>query len=154
MKPILLHGGIHADSRGILRYVNEEIPGNYRRFYLINPNDTNVVRAWQGHKQEEKCFYAINGCFIIAVVNPTCFEKPSEDEKPVFFQLTEENKSFLRVPGGSYTGIKSLGLNSTLLVLSTLDLAGSKTDDYRQPADKWEVDWNNLTPSLFPEEIG
>lgn len=144
MKPTLLHGGIHADSRGILRYVNEEIPSNYRRFYLITHNDTDVIRAWQGHKYEEKAFYAVSGSFIIAVVYPDCFEAPSDNEKLDFFQLTEENKSFLRVPGGSYTGIKALVSNSTLLVLSSLDLAGSKADDFRLPENKWMIDWNNL----------
>ena len=142
-KATLVKGGIHIDSRGILQYVNEENPGNYRRFYVITHNDVNIIRAWQGHKQEEKAFYTITGSFIIAVINPNCFEMPSDDEKPVLFQLTEENKNFLRVPGGSYTGIKALAPKSTLLVLSSLDLTGSKADDYRQPADKW-IDWNTI----------
>jgi len=65
-------------------------------------------------------------------------------EKPDFFQLTEENNLFLRVPGGNYTGIKALVSNSTLLVLSSFDLINSKKDDYRQPPHKW-VDWDTLT---------
>jgi len=145
-KATLVKGGIHKDSRGILRYVNEEIPGNYRRFYLITHDNTNVLRAWQGHKYEEKAFYAVSGSFIIAAVYPNYFETPSDDEKPIFFQLSEENKSFLRVPGGGYTGIKAIVPNSILLVLSSLDLADSKSDDYRQPANKWKVDWNSFTP--------
>ena len=143
MKATLIGGGIHIDSRGVLRYVNEENPGYYRRFYLITHNDMDVVRAWQGHKKEEKAFYSISGSFTIAVVKPDSFETPSGDEKPDFFQLTEENKNFLRVPGGSYTGIKATSTNSTLLVLSSMDLKDSKVDDYRQPADKW-LDWSTI----------
>lgn len=143
MKPTLLTGSSFADDRGTLRFINEDVPGNYRRFYLITHSDTNAVRAWQGHKKEEKAFYALNGSFMIAVVNPEFFETPGDEEKPEFFTLTETNHHFLRVPGGCYTGIKALHCNSTLLVLSGFDLAGSKADDYRQPADKW-VNWDTI----------
>lgn len=143
MKPIIIQGGIHTDSRGTIRYVNEENPRHYRRFYLITHTDTNTVRAWQGHKIEEKAFYVIAGSFIIAVVNPAKFEQPDEIEKPDFYQLTAENLSYLQVPGGNYTGIKALTPVSTLLVLSSLDLAGSKKDDFRQPTDKW-VEWDTI----------
>ena len=143
MNAILHIGDSFTDGRGCLRFVNEEMPGNYRRFYLIVPADTSVVRAWQGHKHEQKAFYAISGSFIIAVVNPLTFEKPQDNEVPEFFELTENNNGFLRVPGGCYTGIKSKSSNATLLVLSEFDLRESKADDYRQPADKW-VDWNSI----------
>jgi|ERR1035437_2339404 dTDP-4-dehydrorhamnose 3,5-epimerase-like enzyme len=144
MKATLHQGGSFTDNRGTLRFVNEIVPGMYRRFYLIIHNDTSVIRAWQGHLHEEKAFYAISGSFIIAVLNPSCFENPGDDEKPDFFHLNSENNYFLRVPGGNYTGIKALSSNSTLLVLSDMDLAGSKADDYRQPANRW-VDWNSIT---------
>ena len=143
MKAILKKGESFIDDRGILRYVNETVPGFYRRFYLITHSNTKVVRAWQGHLKEEKAFYAVSGSFIIAVVSPACFEAPGDDEISDYFQLTEENHHFLRVPGGNYTGIKALTSNSTLLVLSSMDLSGSKDDDYRQPAHRW-VDWNSL----------
>ena len=144
MKAMLHKGGSFTDNRGTLRFVNETVPGIYRRFYLITHSDTTVIRAWQGHLQEEKAFYAISGSFMIAVVNPSCFETLGDDEKPEFFQLNSENNYFLRVPGGNYTGIKALTSDSTLLVLSGVDLAGSKEDDYRQPADRW-VDWDSIT---------
>ena len=144
MKATLHQGGSFTDNRGTLRFVNEKVPGNYRRFYLITQTDTTTIRAWQGHLQEEKAFYAIRGNFTIAVVNPSRFEEPGDDEIPDFFKLTEENNHFLRVPGGCYTSIKALTSNSTLLVLSTADLAESKADDYRQPVHKW-VDWSLIT---------
>ncbi len=143
MKATLHQGDTHIDKRGSLRFVNEKFPGNYRRFYLITHTDTTVIRAWQGHLHEEKAFYTISGSFIIAVVNPARFEAPDDDERPDFFELTEVNNNFLRVPGGCYTGIKALTSNAILLVLSGFDLADSKADDYRQPAHKW-VDWNTI----------
>jgi dTDP-4-dehydrorhamnose 3,5-epimerase len=143
MKATLHQGGSFTDNRGILRFVNEKIAGNYRRFYLITHTDTAVIRAWQGHMQEEKAFYAISGSFIIAVVSPACFGEPGDDEIADFFQLTGENNNFLRVPGGCYTGIKALTTNATLLVLSGFDLADSKADDYRQPPHRW-VNWDTV----------
>ncbi len=143
MKASLHQGGKFVDERGILQFVNETKPGHYRRFYLITHTDTNVIRAWQGHKIEEKAFYAINGKFIIAVVSPLSFDTPDEDEIAEFFELNDENNRFLRVPPGCYTGIKALTPGSTLLVLSGLDFAASKADDYRQPAHRW-VNWDTL----------
>jgi dTDP-4-dehydrorhamnose 3,5-epimerase-like enzyme len=143
MKANLLQGSSFTDDRGTLQFVNEKNPGNYQRFYLIMHPDIHIVRAWQGHKYEEKAFYAISGSFFIAVVNPACFEQPADNEIPEFFKLTIDNHNFLRVPGGCYTGIKALMPNSTLLVLSGFDLIRSKEDDYRQPVHKW-VDWNSV----------
>jgi dTDP-4-dehydrorhamnose 3,5-epimerase len=142
MKPTLYKGGKFEDHRGEIRFVNEENPGNYRRFYIITHPDTTIVRAWQGHKKEEKSFYVTQGSFVIAVVNPVNFEIPDDDESPEFFILNTGNHYFLRVPGGCYTGIKALSPNSTLLVLSSLDLSESKLDDYRQPEGKWVENWN------------
>jgi dTDP-4-dehydrorhamnose 3,5-epimerase-like enzyme len=140
----LFKGGSFSDERGNIRFVNEKIPGNYKRFYLITPANTSIVRAWQGHKFEKKAFYAISGSFLIAVVKPSHFEVPGEDEIPQFFELTKDNNALLHVPGGCYTGIKSKSPNSTLLVLSEFDLEGSKKDDFRQPPLKW-VNWNSIS---------
>lgn len=144
MNTTLVRGGSFNDNRGNLRFVNEQTPGSYKRFYLITPSDTKVIRAWQGHKLEEKGFYAVQGSFVVAVVKPSCFEEPGDEEIPDFFELSETNKNFLRVPGGCYTGIKSLALNSTLLVLSSFDLARSQADDFRQPLHKW-VNWDSIS---------
>ncbi|HUQ66891.1 MAG TPA: hypothetical protein VM101_12085 [Flavitalea sp.] len=143
MKPILYHGLAHSDSRGVMRFVNEKGSGVYRRFYIITPTDKTIIRAWQGHRHEEKAFFAISGAFAIGVVSPSCFEQPGDGEIPEFFELTSVNNHFLRVPGGCYTGIKALTIDATLLVLSDTDLDMSKADDYRQPAYKW-VDWETI----------
>ncbi len=143
MKASLHKGGSFKDNRGTLEFVNEENPGHYRRFYLMNHADTKVVRAWQGHMLEEKGFYVIKGSFMIAVLHPENFEQPSDDDEPEFFTLNVSSNFFLRVPGGNYTGIKALATDSTLLVLSGMDFAGSKKDDYRQPTHRW-VDWDSI----------
>ena len=127
MKVSFQKGSSFTDERGNIRFVNEEIPGYYRRFYLITPADTSVIRAWQGHKNEQKAFYAISGSFIIAVVTPSFFEQPEDNEIPEVFELTEDNNRLLRLPGGCYTGIKSRSSDATLLVLSETRSGGVKS---------------------------
>jgi dTDP-4-dehydrorhamnose 3,5-epimerase len=142
-KPVLTEGGLFTDLRGSLRYVNDANHWNYCRFYLIRPSDTESVRAWQGHKQEEKTFFAVKGTFLIAVITPEDFENPTENEQPAFYRLSEQNNYLLHVPGGCYTGIKSLCEDAQLLVLSNTALASSKADDFREPKQKW-VDWEKV----------
>lgn len=143
MKASVTTGDSFSDHRGILRYVNELNPGYFRRFYIITHPDIKIVRAWQGHKIEEKAFYVISGSFTIAVVQPINFDEPEENEQPVYFNLTEVNNHFLRVPGGSFTGIKAMSANANLLVLSSLTVEESKADDFRQPAHRW-VNWDSI----------
>ena len=142
-EPTITKGSVFKDERGILQYVNEKHPGNYRRFYIITHPDTNIVRAWQGHKIEEKSFFVVKGSFIIAVVQPLNFENPSSLEKPEFFTIHEENNLLLKVPGGCYTGIRAFTPNSILLVLSDVTLEESKKDNFRLPPDTW-IDWETL----------
>lgn len=144
METSFLQGDTFTDCRGTLKFINEEAPGNYRRFYLITHPDKAVVRAWQGHMIEEKAFYAIGGSFTIVVVRPSDFLNPTDDEIVEFYTLTAENGKFLRVPPGSFTGIKANTANATLLVLSGLNVEQSKNDDYRQPADRW-VNWQTIS---------
>lgn len=143
MEAALYPVSIFSDHRGTLEFVNEENPGHYRRFYIITHPDSRVVRAWQGHKKEEKAFFVIKGNFIIAALKPDNFESPGDDETPKIFNLDSHNKNLLRVPGGNYTGIKALTPGSVLLVLSSMTLTESKADDYRQPATRW-INWDGI----------
>lgn len=142
-KPTILSGNVYTDVRGSLQYVNDERPGKYRRFYIITHPEINIVRAWQGHKNEEKSFYVLNGCFMIAVVQPLDFEDPSSVEKPEYFTMKKDDSLFLKVPGSCYTGIKACAPGSVLLVLSSATLEESKIDDFRLPPDTWP-DWPKI----------
>lgn len=142
-KPTLIKGGLFRDERGSLKYVNDENPENYKRFYIITHPDIDIVRAWQGHKTEEKFFLVIKGCFTIAVVQPLIFEDPSAVENPEFYTMKCEDNLFLKVPGGCYTGIKACKADSILLVLSNSSLEESKDDNFRLPKDMW-VDWQTI----------
>lgn len=143
IKPTLIKGGLFRDERGSLQYVNDENPGNYRRFYIITHPNIDIVRAWQGHKTEEKSFFVIKGDFTIAVVRPGNFEAPSSKDSPELFKMKSEDNLFLKVPGGCYTGIKACVPDSVLLIFSDSTLEESKNDDFRLPKDRW-VDWQTI----------
>ncbi len=142
-KPILIKGGLYRDERGSLQYVNDENTENYKRFYIITHPDIDIVRAWQGHKTEEKSFFVIKGFFTVAVVQPQNFEAPSSKDTSELFKMKSEDNLFLKVPGGCYTGIKACEPNSILLVLSSSTLEESKSDNFRLPKDMW-VEWQNI----------
>lgn len=143
MKTTLSIGNTFTDHRGILRFVNEINPGYFCRFYLITHPQVDIIRAWQGHKIEEKAFYVISGSFTIAVVQPLNFDYLSDEEIPEIYNLNEDKGQLLRVPGGSFTGIKATAANATLLVLSSLNVNESKEDDFRQPSNRW-VNWDSI----------
>ena len=52
----IINGGTFKDSRGTLRFVNDFDFSEVKRFYQIENSSTDIVRAWQGHKIEEKFF--------------------------------------------------------------------------------------------------
>ena len=63
MPPTLFSGNQHQDARGKISFINDCDLSKIKRFYVIKPADTEVVRAWQGHQQEEKWFYVVEGSF-------------------------------------------------------------------------------------------
>ena len=64
----LITGGRHVDSRGILDHFNNLDLTEVVRFYKITPSSTADVRAWQGHKDEQKWFYCLKGSFIVNLI--------------------------------------------------------------------------------------
>ena len=58
MKPSKIQGGNFADARGEVAFVNDFEFQNIKRFYTIVNSQENPLRAWQGHKLDEKHFFA------------------------------------------------------------------------------------------------
>ncbi len=57
--PLSIKGGRHIDERGTLTFFNNFDMSPVKRFYVIDHPDTTIVRAWQGHKVEQKWFYVV-----------------------------------------------------------------------------------------------
>jgi dTDP-4-dehydrorhamnose 3,5-epimerase len=140
MKPDVIQGGEFEDARGRLIYFNDFHMKEVRRFYVIEHPDTSIVRAWQGHKVEQKWFYVIQGRFKIVLVEPDEWEDPSDNLTAQQFTLSSNDPKVLHVPGNFANGFKALEANSKIMVFSSLTVEESSNDNYRFDKNKWH-DW-------------
>lgn len=139
--PQIIQGGTHVDERGKLVFFNQFDMARVKRFYVIEPAGTSTVRAWQGHKKEEKWFYVISGSFKVVLVQPDDWERPSNELPTEEFELTASKPQVLYIPGGYANGFKSLEPVSKMMVFSSFTVEESKGDDYRYDKGRW-YDWN------------
>jgi dTDP-4-dehydrorhamnose 3,5-epimerase len=137
----IIQGRTHIDERGKLIFFNEFDMSGVKRFYVIEHHSMTTVRAWQGHRKEEKWFYVISGSFKVALVQPDDWERPSQELLVEEYVLTASKPEVLHIPGGYANGFKGLEPGSKMMVFSSFTVAESKADDYRFDADKW-YDWN------------
>ncbi|MCJ8208575.1 hypothetical protein MUY27_02570 [Mucilaginibacter sp. RS28] len=133
----LFKAGQHIDVRGVLTYFNDLDLQGIKRLYIIEHPDTSIVRAWQGHKRENKWFLVLNGAFNLLTVQPDNWDNPSTDLKPALNLLKATDVSILHVPGGHATGITALESDSRLLVFSDLSTEESQKDDFRFDKNLW-----------------
>lgn len=145
MKQIeLIEGGLFTDDRGRVCFVNDFDFSDVRRFYIIENSSTDIVRAWIGHKIENKYFFVATGKFLIGAVEIDDWEEPSKDLETHEHILTEKESKILKIPAGFANGVKALEPNSKLIVFSSLSLEEGKQDDYRFPAELW-LNWKDYT---------
>lgn len=137
----LMLGASHKDERGKILFFNSLDLSQIKRMYQIEPANERIIRAWQGHKIEQKWFYCLAGSFIINLIEIMDFEHPSKDAKISQHILTATNPSVLYVNGGYASGIKSTAPNSKVLVFSDFSKEASKNDDYRFDTDFWNAKW-------------
>jgi len=142
-KPKIIQGGTHSDHRGSLRFVNDFVMTDVVRFYIIRHDDTEYIRAWQGHKKERKYFYVLKGSFLVAHVKIDNFDHPSSELKAGYNMLSESESKILALPESYANGLKALEKDSEIMIFSNLTLEESKNDDYRFPADWW-FDWKRI----------
>lgn len=137
----LIEGASFSDTRGTLHFCNEFNMSETIRFYVIAPSDTDIVRAWQGHRQEKKWFYCNSGAFIINLIKVDDFENPSRSIVPERFILKAKTPAVLEVTGGYATGLKAMENESKLMVFSNFNLEESKNDDFRYDLKTWQANW-------------
>ena len=135
--PFIISGGKYQDSRGSISFVNDFKFEEVKRFYIIEHQDTSVIRAWQGHKAEKKYFYVVKGSFEIKAIKPDNWENPSKDLVAETFRLNENESNILCLPQGFINGFKALEENSKLMVFSNMENEESGNDLIRFPSDYW-----------------
>lgn len=142
MKTIqLIQGGVFEDNRGKVVFANDFDLTPIQRLYHIHHPDTEVVRAWQGHKVESKWFHCIKGSFDIKLAAIDDWQTPSKDLEINSVQLSTDNSQVLFIPGGYANGFKALTPDSILMVFSNMDVPASKADDYRFDKDYFGKIW-------------
>lgn len=134
MKPITIKGNVHTDFRGSLYFNNEFDASPVKRVYFIQNKDTKIVRAWQGHKIEQRWFSAVQGSFEIKLIEVDDWESPSKNVVVHSFLLRANQLDVLHIPQGYISSIQALDSDSKLLVMADY-LVGEIKDEYRFDAD-------------------
>lgn len=133
----LITGGKHTDQRGTVYYNNDFDVSQVKRMYIIENADSTVVRAWQGHRIEQRWFSAIRGTISIKLIKIDNWEAPSKNLPVETFTLNSDQFIILHIPKGYISSIQALEKNSRLLVMADTFI-GETNDEYRLPADYFE----------------
>ncbi|WDO14463.1 WxcM-like domain-containing protein [Flavobacterium sp. WW92] len=142
VEPKIIQGGTYEDERGKLSFVNDFDLSAVKRYYIIEHPDTSVIRAWQAHKKEQKWFQVISGSFLVAVVRPDNWEKPSEKLEVRKVILKADKNQVLHIPGNFANGFKALEPNSRMIIFSDFSVEESSKDNFRFESQMW-LDWKN-----------
>ena len=138
--PKLIKGGIHTDQRGQISFVNAMKFDAVERFYIISNSAENPLRAWQGHKIDNKYFYCIQGIIRVHFVKIDNWESPSKDLKAESVLLSSTESNIFHIPEGYANAIESLEVGSKLISFSTLPLDKTGKDDVRFDSGMWPLD--------------
>lgn len=134
MIPAITKGGSHTDSRGTLFYNNDFDVSAIKRMYVIENHTTDFVRAWQGHKLEQRWFSVMKGSFRIQLIAIDHWDNPSTNLERLTFVVDSEKLDVLHIPSGYISSIQSLEQGSKLLVMADY-LLGEIKDEYRFDVD-------------------
>jgi dTDP-4-dehydrorhamnose 3,5-epimerase-like enzyme len=134
MIPEITKGNAHTDTRGTLFYNNEFDVSAVKRMYVLENESTRCIRAWQGHKIEQRWFSVIKGSFRIQLIEIDNWDTPSKDLGRFTFIVNAQKLDVLYVPSGYVTSIQSLEQDSKLLVMTDYRL-NEIIDEFRFPFD-------------------
>lgn len=145
--PLLLNVGKSEDQRGYVEFYNELKLDYYKRFYIVSNPIEGTVRAWHGHKIEEKLIKVLNGEFLICLVKVDNWDQPSKNLEILEYKLNE-NSGLLYVPSGYANGAINLNSDSKVMYFSSLVLEDSINDDYRFDSKYWNP-WEEYSPKIY-----
>lgn len=134
MKPTLISGNCHHDQRGQLFYNNDFDTTCIKRMYVIENHSVDYIRAWQGHKIEQRWFSAVQGSFKIQLIAVDNWDIPSENLPRIEYLLHSDKLDILHIPAGYISSIQALEEKSKLVVMSDYHL-GELRDEFRYPTD-------------------
>ena len=138
-KPVLMAGGLAADDRGELGFVNDFRFTGVKRFYTVANYRQGFIRAWHAHKREAKYVTAVSGAAVVGAVRIDNWDEPSRDLPVDRFVLSAHKPSVLYIPAGFANGFMSLTTDLKLMFFSTSTLDESQGDDFRYEARYWNI---------------
>lgn len=142
--PFFIHGDKYVDERGSLSYINDFSLEKIKRFYAITHPNTDIIRAWQGHKFQPRYFHVIRGAFWVACVKIDNWLTPSNNLKVELFKIdADQQNSVLYIPAGYANGIKAIRKESSLISYCEDFLNENLEDNYRFDNNMW-LNWNKL----------
>lgn len=134
----LLKGKLYTDFRGSIYYNNDFDAKVVKRIYFVENKNTEFVRAWQGHKIEQRWFSAVQGSFEIKLIEVDDWESPSKNSIVHSFILKANHFDVLHVPKGYISSIQALELDSKLMLMADYLLDEVK-DEFRFAADYFKL---------------
>jgi dTDP-4-dehydrorhamnose 3,5-epimerase-like enzyme len=138
-RPLLIAGGLAADDRGELAFVNDFHFEGVKRFYTVSNYRQGFIRAWHGHKREAKYVTAVSGAAVVGAVRIDDWEHPSQNQQVERFVLSAHRPSVLYIPPGFANGFMSLAQDLKLMFFSTSSLEESQGDDFRYESRHWDI---------------
>jgi dTDP-4-dehydrorhamnose 3,5-epimerase-like enzyme len=139
LKPVLMTGGLAADDRGELTFVNDFRFEGVKRFYTVSNHRQGFIRAWHGHKRESKYVTAVSGAALVGAVCIDNWEQPSRELHVERFVMSAHRPSVLYIPAGHANGFMSLTADLKLIFFSTSSLEESQGDDFRFDSRYWDI---------------
>lgn len=134
---ITYSGDIYTDSRGQIGFVNDFNFKGVKRFYQIENVNTDIIRAFHGHKKEAKYVYVAVGSILLCAVYIDNFKNPSKKTPIQRYILTDKKPQVIYIPPHFANGFRALETGTKVIFYSTSSLKASKVDDYRFPYDYW-----------------
>ncbi|TCK67803.1 dTDP-4-dehydrorhamnose 3,5-epimerase [Winogradskyella wandonensis] len=135
--PEIITGGSYSDNRGLLQFFNEFDMSEIKRMYFTTHFNTNVIRAWQGHKIESRWFRCVRGSFEVKLVKIDNWETPDDNLKVNEYTLSSNKEEILYIPNGYVNGFKALEENSKLMIMSDYGFQEIEDDYVRYDQNKW-----------------
>tara|TARA_B110000858_G_C17445587_1_gene311812 strand:- start:23 stop:472 length:450 start_codon:yes stop_codon:yes gene_type:complete len=141
--PKIINADISIDDRGEIVHCNNFNfqENKIKRFYQIQNNNINFVRAWHAHKKENKFILILTGSLKVCTIKIDDWKNPNKNLKKSTFVISEKKPQILFIPGGYAHGTQNLTQNTKFIVFSNFDINESIKDDYRYVYNYWG-NWN------------
>jgi len=137
--PTIVSGGLAADDRGQLQFINDLDVTAYRRFYVISNHQAGFVRAWHGHRYEGKAITVLRGAAVVGAVKVDDWDNPDPSANVHRVALSGNSPKAFLIPPGYANGIMSLTDDALIFVFSSSTLEDSAGDDIRLPSRLWDI---------------